>query len=93
MMELILEEGLLQFDGQVLELFSDTGKNFRYHVRFINQLELQEGRKGITLVNLQYGKKGASGFSGWIVPQENVGLAAAFIQAVNEAKAAFSNGN
>ena len=86
MMELILEEGLLQFDGQVLELFSDTGKNFCYHVRFINQLELQEGRKGITLINLQYGKKGASGFSGWIVPEENLENANAFVQAVNEAQ-------
>jgi len=86
MLVVILEGGLLQFDGEVIELFSEQGKNDRFHIRFLEQIELEAGRKGITLMTLRYGKNGRSGFNGWIVPQENLADANALIEAVNSTK-------
>ncbi|HAV78144.1 MAG TPA: hypothetical protein DCX53_12420 [Anaerolineae bacterium] len=86
MMELILDGGLLRFDGEVIELFSERGNSDRYHIRYLNKLEFAEGRKGITLLNLRYG--GGGGFSGWIIPEENMGQAQQFMNAVQNAQAA-----
>ena len=85
MIELNLQEGLLRFDGEVIELFDERGNSDRYHIRYLNKLEFAEGRKGITLLNLRYGKGG--GFSGWIIPAENMGQAQQFMEAVQTAKA------
>ena len=85
MMELNLEGGLLRFDGEVIELFNERGNSDRYHIRYLNKLEFAEGRKGITLLNLRYG--GGGGFSGWIVPAENMGQAQQFLTAVQDAQA------
>jgi len=84
-MELNLEGGLLRFDGEVIELFDARGNSDRYHIRYLNNPEFSEGRKGITLLNLRYG--GGAGFSGWIIPVENLGQAQKFMDAVQEAKA------
>jgi len=85
MMELFLEDGFLRFDGEVVELFDDNGTNARYHVRYVTEIKLYEGRKGITLMDLKYGKNGGSGFRGHIVQAENVGQAQQFIQTVQSA--------
>jgi len=86
MMELFLDGGFLRFDGEVIELFSERGQNDRYHVRYVEKIELTSGRKGITLMNLRYGKGGGAGFSGWMVPAGQVAQAHPFIQAVQDAK-------
>ena len=85
MMELILDGGLLRFDGEVIELFDERGSSDRYHIRFLNKLEFTEGRKGITLISLDHGKGG--GFSSWIIPAEHMDQAHKFMEAVQSAKA------
>lgn len=87
MVELILDGGLLRFDGEVIELFDERGSSERYHIRYLNKLEFTEGRKGITLINLNHGKGG--GFSGWIIPAENMDRAQDFMEAVQTAKVKF----
>jgi hypothetical protein len=85
MVELILDGGLLRFDGEVFELFDERGSSDRYHIRFLNKLEFTEGAKGITLISLDHGKGG--GFSSWIIPSENMDQAQKFMEAVQAAKA------
>ena len=85
MIELILDGGLLRFDGEVIELFDERGSSDRYHIRFLNKLEFTEGRKGITLLSLDHGKGG--GFSSWIIPAEHMDQAQKFMEAVQAAKA------
>jgi hypothetical protein len=87
MMELFLDGGFLRFDGDVIELFGEKGENDRYHVRYVDKIELASGRKGITLMNLRYGKGGrGGGLSGWIVLQGQEAQAQKFIQVVKDAK-------
>jgi len=85
MMEMILDGGLLRFDGEVIELFDERGSSDRYHIRFLNKMEFTEGRKGITLLSLDHGKGG--GFSSWIIPSEHMDEAYKFMEAVQTAKA------
>ena len=84
-MQLILDGGILRFDGEVLELFDERGASDRYHIRYLTKLEFVNGAKGITLLNLKHGKGG--GFSGWIIPSENMDQAQEFMAAVEAAQA------
>lgn len=86
-MELKLEDGLLTFDGQVVDYYNETGKSYRYHARYIQSIELENGWKDTKLMNLRYGVKGGSGFRGSIVPQDQLQQADTFI---NEVMAAAS---
>lgn len=82
-MKVYLKDHLLTFDGEVVELFSAMGGSDRYHVRFLQKLELVSGRKGITLFNMRNQKGG--GVSGFIVLEESVEDARRFVAAVQEA--------
>ncbi|HSG44916.1 MAG TPA: hypothetical protein VLA72_17350 [Anaerolineales bacterium] len=85
MIEMILDGGLLRFDGEVIELFDERRSSDRYHIRFLNKLEFSDGRKGIRLLSLDHGKGG--GFSSWIIPAEEMEQAQKFMEAVQAAKA------
>lgn len=82
MMEMFVDDGFLRFDGEVVEWFTESGRNDRYHVRYLAELKLYEGRKGTTLMDLKYGKGAGSGFRGFIVPAEEIDRAHEFVQAV-----------
>jgi hypothetical protein len=88
MLELRLDEGLLRFDGEVIEYFTENGKSHRYHVLYLKSIELVKGRKEMKLMDLHYGKGG--GFRGSIIPSDQVSRAEEFIRtvmsAVSEAK-------
>lgn len=83
-MELFLDDGILIFDGEILELFAEKGSSSRYHIKYLIALEFSSGRKGITLLDLRYGKGG--GFLGYIIPEENMGQANKLMEAVQTAK-------
>jgi hypothetical protein len=84
MLNVFFEDGILRFDGEVVELFPEKGANVRYHIRYIKKLELVSGRKGITLMNLDYGKGG--GFSGYIVLSDSLDRANQMAAAVESAR-------
>ncbi len=53
-----LEEGLLVWDGRVLELFRTDGKqgNWRVHAAIVEQWELEQ-RRGVSLLKVHIGGK------------------------------------
>lgn len=86
MMNVLFEDGILRFDGEILELFPERGNSTRYHVRYVKKIEMVSGRKDILLMNLDYGKGG--GFSGYIVLPESVEPAHQMIAAIEKAQRA-----
>lgn len=83
MLELRLDDGLLRFDGEVVEYFEENGKSHRYHVLYLKSLEIVSGWKDTKLMDLRYGKGG--GFRGSIIPPDQVSRAEEFIRAVMNA--------
>jgi hypothetical protein len=85
MIEVITPYGVARFDGAVLELFEDQGRTSRFHIRFIEKLEFQPGKKGFMVMDVRYGKGGRSGFGGWAVPEEHVEATQQLADAVRQA--------
>ena len=83
MLELRLDDGLLRFDGEVVEYFTENGKSHRYHILYLKSLEIVSGWKDTKLMDLRYGKGG--GFRGSIIPADQVTQAEEFIRAVMKA--------
>ncbi|HKJ27598.1 MAG TPA: hypothetical protein VJ965_08170 [Anaerolineales bacterium] len=84
MQRVFFEDGILRFDGEIVELFPERGPNVRFHMHYIKKIELVEGRRGVLLMNLDYGKGG--GFSGYIVLPESVDHARQMIAVIEAAK-------
>lgn len=49
MLEIVMKEALISFDGRVLEIFRSQGETLRFHVKLIQSLELKQGRRRYTL--------------------------------------------
>jgi hypothetical protein len=52
MIYLFFDDGFLTFDGLVIEAFSDRGRSDRYHLHYVNKIEVETLNKRYAGVRL-----------------------------------------
>jgi hypothetical protein len=84
------DNGILTFDGTVVEYFGRNGSNDRYHARYIAKIALQTDRKGRAQIQIQMELTGGRVTS--YVKPEHMGRAEELVSAVQNAMASYRAG-